>query len=330
MEVLVMLSCVWQDDQPIFQVDIALLFPWETKEPLKVDWISRQSCNLPFCALVENSLLNVVNEGFKEHKAELIDEGLGGTYILFDKDGQKAAVWKPADEESTANLNPKQQQPPRNGFVAGSGYLREVAAYLLDTTGAVPLTMVVNHEGRPGSIQQFVVNDGSAEEYGPGKYPVDQVHNLGLLDLRLLNTDRHGGNVLVKKSNTIDLIPIDHGFCLGGADSLQEILDFEWLHWPQAEQSFSQEIKDKILAIDIEKDVQTLRELGIEEDAILLHRAADYFVRWALKKDWSLKQMGEFVTRPEPDVCSQFENLFIAARNSSDCLGSFERGLTSC
>jgi hypothetical protein len=327
MEVCLSLSCSWQADKYVYQVAIAFLFPWEVEEPLK----AAESCSLPFCSTVENPLLTVINEGFEQREPQLIDEGLGGAYILFDKHGQPAAVWKPANEELSADQNPKHRQPDRNGFSSGYGYVREAAAYLLDSTASVPRTLIANHNGQLGSIQEFMKNDGSAEDYGPGKYQVDQVHKLGLLDLRLLNTDRHGGNILVKHDDSehSSLIPIDHGFCLGNAESLQEILDFEWLHWPQAKEPFNTEVKQQILSIDIEHEVQTLRRLGIGEDAILLHRAADHFCRWAIKKGWNLQQMGVFVTRPDPDVCSQFETLFLSACGASDWLSAFDQELAS-
>lgn len=71
------------------------------------------------------------------------------------------------------------------------------------------------------------------------------MHRIGILDIRLFNTDRHAGNLLVKitksprklGATTINwledkysLIPIDHGFCLPEA---LEPPYLEWLHWPQ-------------------------------------------------------------------------------------------------
>lgn len=64
-------------------------------------------------------------------------------------------------------------------------------------------------------------------------------------DIRLFNTDRHAGNMLVRSlrdtGSTVNLlarlgepqyalVPIDHGFCL---PETLEAPYFEWLHWPQ-------------------------------------------------------------------------------------------------
>ena len=84
-------------------------------------------------------------------------------------------------------------------------------------------------------------------------------------DIRLFNTDRHAGNMLVKStkdfsgstSNLLgrmsesqyELVPIDHGFCL---PETLEAPYFEWLHWPQAMLPFSEEEIKYIRELDIE------------------------------------------------------------------------------
>ncbi|KAK6133955.1 hypothetical protein DH2020_032296 [Rehmannia glutinosa] len=73
-------------------------------------------------------------------------------------------------------------------------------------------------------------------------FPVSGVHRIGILDIRILNTDRHAGNLLVRKLDDVgrfgqvELIPIDHGLCL--PESLEDPY-FEWIHWPQASIPFS-------------------------------------------------------------------------------------------
>ena len=73
------------------------------------------------------------------------------------------------------------------------------------------------------------------------RYSNGDVHKIGILDLRLFNTDRHSGNMLVNviegseashawRDEQCELIPIDHGFCLPEA---LEPPYFEWMHWPQ-------------------------------------------------------------------------------------------------
>ncbi|KAE9588684.1 putative 1-phosphatidylinositol 4-kinase [Lupinus albus] len=133
--------------------------------------------------------------------------GLGGAYVFCNKSGNNIALAKPVDEEPLAFNNPKGlggqklgQPGLKSSIRIGETGVRELAAYLLDHGGFV---------------------------------------GIGILDIRLLNLDRHAGNMLVMKHNhnsyvagvAADLVSIDHGFCL------PEWLDdpyFEWLHRPQA------------------------------------------------------------------------------------------------
>ena len=64
---------------------------------------------------------------------------------------------------------------------------------------------------------------------------MEEVHKIAILDMRLANTDRNGGNILVqrkpgKSRPEYQLIPIDHGYCL---PSTFADINFEWMYWPQ-------------------------------------------------------------------------------------------------
>jgi len=181
-------------------------------------------------------------------------DGTGGTYFMRDPLGQKiVTVFKPMDEEPMAVNNPRGLPLSENGeglkkgTKVGEGALREVAAYLLDHPkngrrslsgeimgfSGVPPTVMVRclHKGfyhpkgyecapenvKIGSLQMFKENDGSCEDMGPNAFPVDEVHKICVLDIRLANADRHAGNILFRKGDKdgqIELIPIDHGYCL--------------------------------------------------------------------------------------------------------------------
>jgi len=346
-----MLAYSWHDGHHRLRVCVSVLTAWLGKEQSTsvTDIASKSLVSkvddpvLPIPALqvtdpslshfsavsgVESLLLEQINAGFAKQPPQLIGEGLGGTYLLFDPNGIPTAIWKPSDEEPAAEGNPKERQPDRSGFTAGTGYLREVAAFQLGHSAGVPETILVkSKEGKIGSLQRYVENAGSVEEYGPSKYAVEDVHRIGLLDLRLLNTDRHGGNILVQDPTCPKLNPIDHGYCFGNVDSLRELLDFEWLHWPQSKQPLSEELKAEIMSSDLDQEVKVLEELGCKEDVIQLHTAAAAFVRLAVSKDWTVFRMGQFVTRPEPDTASAFETLCRAAMEEADVLTAFKQKL---
>lgn len=176
-------------------------------------------------------------------------EGTGGAYFMLDSLGQKyVSVFKPIDEEPMAVNNPRglplslDGEGLKKGTRVGEGAFREVAAYILDHPkgghrslfgegkgfAGVPPTFMVkclhggfNHPGdltvKIGSLQMFMENNGSCEDMGPGAFPVEEVHKISVLDIRLANADRHAGNILLSKEQVDGktlLIPIDHGYCL--------------------------------------------------------------------------------------------------------------------
>lgn len=65
-----------------------------------------------------------------------------------------------------------------------------------------------------------------------------------------------GLGAMIMESNQLELIPIDHGFCL--PDNL-EAPYFEWLHWPQAMMPFDEEELEYIASLDAERDIEILR-----------------------------------------------------------------------
>ncbi|KAJ3692291.1 hypothetical protein LUZ60_012641 [Juncus effusus] len=130
----------------------------------------------------------------------------------------------------------------------------------------VPATVLVRcwhrNEWKVGSLQKFVKNNGSSEEMGPRVFPVEEVHKIAVLDVRLANADRHAGNVLVRKDGErIGLVPIDHGYCL--PENFEDCT-FEWLYWPQAKEPFNEQTIDYIKTLDAEKDISLLKHHGWE------------------------------------------------------------------
>ncbi|GAV90916.1 ubiquitin domain-containing protein/PI3_PI4_kinase domain-containing protein [Cephalotus follicularis] len=224
--------------------------------------------------------------------------GTGGTYLMPDSMGHEyVSVFKPIDEEPNALNNPhglpmsSDGEGLKRGTRAGEGALREVAAYLLDhprngprsSSGemmgfaGVPPTVMVQclHKAfnypdgykcalknvKIGSLQMFMKNSGSCEDMGPGAFPVEEVQKISVFDIRMANTDRHAGNILIGKGEegqTV-LIPIDHGYCL--PESFEDCF-FDWLYWPQARQPLSPDNIDYINSLDAEQDIALLRFYG--------------------------------------------------------------------
>jgi hypothetical protein len=243
------------------------------------------------------------------HGLELCSEGVGGTYFV-QRDGKSKyfAVFKPVDEEPGAAHNPKNilQYPL---LPPGGGAIREVAAYLLDRNFAsVPETHLIDGITDPrlsypsgqvfpktGSIQRYKENIGDASMMGYTRFLVEEVHRIGILDIRLFNLDRSSENLLVqKKSNgQFHLIPIDHSYIL--PDTLSNAW-FDWLYWPQSKVHFSKEVLAYIARLNIEEDVKILQQLGFAEQIMVNLEITTLFLKAAVVNGWNLYEIGRFVS----------------------------------
>ncbi|XP_073011084.1 phosphatidylinositol 4-kinase gamma 7-like [Typha latifolia] len=262
------------------------------------------------CCPQTKPLVNDVVKAIKSGVGPIsVQSGLGGAYYFRNIKGESVAIVKPTDEEPFAPNNPKgfigkalgQPGLKRSVRVGETGF-REVAAYLLDYGGfaSVPPTVLVKithsvfhvNEGvdcnnikaynrktravsKIASFQQFIPHDFDASDHGTSSFSVSAVHRIGILDVRIFNTDRHAGNLLVRKLENgaskfgaqTELIPIDHGLCL--PESLEDPY-FEWIHWPQASIPFSEDELEYIANLDPIKDSEMLRmELPMIREACL-------------------------------------------------------------
>ncbi|KAI8470099.1 MAG: phosphatidylinositol 3 and 4-kinase-domain-containing protein [Monoraphidium minutum] len=303
-----------------------------------------------------------------------MSEGMGGSYACMNEAGRRVAIFKPCDEEPLAPNNPKGYVGRTLGDAGwkptvrvGEAALREVAAYLLDHGGfsKVPHTTLVRaahpnfhyastqhllaggcdgegggggEGGLPpklGSLQEFVSHISDTSELGSGRLARRDVHRIGILDIRLFNTDRHAGNILVCNpapegaatpdgatdaarrapsraasrlfggpglppapgAAPYDLVPIDHGFCLPEA---LEPPYFEWLHWPQAMLPFEQAELDYIAALDAAADVGLLRsELpALRPQCLRVLQVGTVFLQRCAAAGLSLAAMGHLMSRP--------------------------------
>eukprot|EP01083_Nonionella_stella_P187234 687461_1 len=172
-----------------------------------------------------------------------------GAYWATDGEGARVGVFKPADEEcgepdGIGFVPVGEPSTHRAGVVVGDAWKKEIAAYRLDHghVAGVPRTRPYSFAApggsfRTGSLQDFVPNTGSSEDFGPAAFDELSVQAIALLDLRLFNLDRHQGNMLVSARQPLvstgkRLVPIDHGLSLPSWDALGEAC-FEWMDWEQ-------------------------------------------------------------------------------------------------
>ncbi|GMH15251.1 hypothetical protein Nepgr_017092 [Nepenthes gracilis] len=280
-----------------------------------------------------------------------VHSGLGGAYYFRNSRGESVAIVKPTDEEPFAPNNPKGfvgealGQPGLKRSVRVGETVREVAAYLLDYdhSAKVPATALVkithsifnvndevngnkpskkNLVSKIASFQQFIPHDFDASDHGTSSFPISAVHRIGILDIRILNTDRHAGNLLVRKLDgagrfgQVELIPIDHGLCL--PESLEDPY-FEWIHWPQASIPFSEDELDYIENLDPLWDCEMLRsELPMIREACLrVLVLCTIFLKEAASYRLCLAEIGEMMTREfrrDEEGPSEFEAVCLEAR----------------
>ncbi|KAH1077545.1 hypothetical protein AAZX31_19G113100 [Glycine max] len=285
-----------------------------------------------------------------------LPSGLGGAYVFPNQNGNNIAVAKPVDEEPLALNNPKGlggqmlgQPGLKKSIRIGETGIRELAAYLLDHGGlaGVPPTALVkfshaaffgatatiSHMPKIASLQRFVGHDFDAGELGPSFFQVSSVHQIGILDIRIMNLDRNAGNMLVMKHDhnnsgyvdgVADLVPIDHGFCL------PEWLDdpyFEWLHWPQASIPFSDYVLEYISKLDPFRDAEILRTNlpSLRESSIRVLIACTIFLKQAAAAGLCLAQIGQMMTREFCDgeeSPSELENICLKVKTTSVPRGS--------
>ncbi|PQM39043.1 hypothetical protein Pyn_23419 [Prunus yedoensis var. nudiflora] len=244
--------------------------------------------------------------------------------------GESVAIVKPTDEEPFAPNNPKGfvgkalgQPGLKSSVRVGETGFREVAAYLLDYDhfANVPPTVLVKvaHQifnvnygvngdkiqkkkrvSKIASLQQFIPHDYDAGDCGTSSFPVAAVHRIGILDIRIFNTDRHAGNLLVKKLDgefgQVELIPIDHGLCL--PEHLEDPY-FEWIHWPQASIPFSEDELEYIRNLDPICDSEMLKmELPMIREACLrVLVLCTIFLKEATAFGLCLAEIGEMMSR---------------------------------
>lgn len=242
----------------------------------------------------------------------------GGVYTVRDecpqdaKDSPPMAVFKSEGEEGFA----------RRGILPGCGAVREEAAYLLDrltgSVAGVPVTLrtavpvgvlgrkLEDAAGRKelerhspaargglvsGAVQSFVPGVlGAAEDFGMPRdltsaarvVSTAAAQQIACLDIRLCNTDRHGGNLLFQYGQHGDIhpsasaadgiyrpVPIDHGCTLPRWWAMGEANFEAWADWPQVHAPCLPEVLDIIEAAveRREEAVRMLAELGLEPAA---------------------------------------------------------------
>jgi len=143
------------------------------------------------------------------------------------------------------------------------------------------------------------------------------VHNIGILDIRLLNLDRNGENMLVVSEGTQHrLVPIDHSYVLP-----PKILNpvFEWLYWKQSKVPFSEETLQFIDTIDADEDAKLLRAYGIPEECVRTMKVTTFLLKIGARRNLNLFQIASLICAEGTESESELASL--VTRSESLCFG---------
>eukprot|EP00737_Agarophyton_chilense_P000586 gb/GEZJ01000654.1/.p1 GENE.gb/GEZJ01000654.1/~~gb/GEZJ01000654.1/.p1 ORF type:complete len:719 (-),score=95.62 gb/GEZJ01000654.1/:2234-4390(-) len=174
-----------------------------------------------------------------------------------------------------------------------------------------------------GAFQVYVENVGDADDYGPGVFDRDQVHRIAVLDVRTLNHDRHGGNVLVTRSRSpdrrYDLVPIDHGYIL--PDVVQSVPWPIWMDWPMIRQPLSDSVKAYIECLDAESESRILDdELDgkLRSGSLRALKVATMLLQKGAAAGLTLYDIGLLIysRRGDPHSKSELEKIMIEAEEA--------------
>jgi hypothetical protein len=156
-------------------------------------------------------------------------------------------------------------------------------------------------------LQLYVEHEYGSWDLGASQYEHRDVHLIGVLDLRLFNVDRHGGNILVQRKSgsggrsKYRLVPIDHGFAL--PDSVNAVdLWFEWLSWPQAKIPFDEDVRNYIAALNVDHDARILRALGVRDECIRTFMLSTVLLKKAAMRGMTLHEIGALICRSRDAV----------------------------
>eukprot|EP01095_Lingulamoeba_sp_RSL-Kostka_P012165 TRINITY_DN477_c1_g1_i1.p1 TRINITY_DN477_c1_g1~~TRINITY_DN477_c1_g1_i1.p1 ORF type:complete len:379 (-),score=110.38 TRINITY_DN477_c1_g1_i1:204-1340(-) len=257
--------------------------------------------------------------GLKKYAPSAIQEGNGGAYIFYDVNNKPSSVFKPLFEDPMSVEEEILFKGVRSEEVA----TREVLASKLDNM--VPTTVLVDfldhQNSKKGSLQKFVPNASASWDFGSSIYNTHDVHKVGILDIRIANLDRHGGNILATNVNPSqkdnrnfnNLVPIDHSYSLPDIYHYHEISWFEWLTFKQSKAPFSEEAVQFINNINISEDIRVAKSLGIRSECITTLKVNTIILKQAVANRLTLHQIGKLICSPNPSkpspICLIIKNL---------------------
>lgn len=121
-----------------------------------------------------------------------------------------------------------------------------------------------------------------------------EVQDIALLDLRIVNTDRNGCNMLVKKiyldkqedpyckNFNLHVIPIDHGLCFPEALEIYE-WEVQWMQFDSVKEPLHQKAMDVVLSMDPKAEMDMLQQiLKLSLSSLCIFRCVSLLTKTAI------------------------------------------------
>lgn len=195
-----------------------------------------------------------------------------------------------------------------------------------------------------GSLQKFEPHKCSAEDMGPSKFDLEAVQRIAALDMRIMNLDRHEGNLLCRDpapsadeeaeqqgsgnndaapAPKLTLVPIDHSFSMPHFRQTEDVW-FCWSSWPQARVPFVDSVREYIHALEPWRDVPTLTKLGVRREEILTYVLSSCILKRAVARDLLPFECANIFQRTDFDAPSVFESIVERAADESGIGDTFQ------
>lgn len=255
----------------------------------------------------------------KEIQVQILDEGISQNLILRKKGGSPFGIFRRA----------------QSGGIAEAMVLYLDRENFFQFAPVVKLTLFLNGKLVDGYLQRFEKSNEDAPQ--PHLSLQEEIQRIGLLDLLLLNRDRHRGNFLLRDGT---FVPIDHNLTLlndhlDNAPELNlteriegEVFSFPILHraihkpfwWNRPElrqyirRSWTPAARSWILEWDPQKFTKSLQEkFNLSSDSALLLKVMGLWVKMGVAANLNLEQLATPIYGPDtyyftPPIESNVEN----------------------
>ncbi len=295
--------------------------PNRTLTAEELNWIEKIQEALTLATSLETTILLRDKLALEMIQSEVL--GINNSYfckVLSDRTDSQGnpeavigGVLKFADEEAGTKRNLRKDIiRSKHGISPGRSYARECIASALHPERipcTIKITFLTTHgQERVASLQKYIPETRSLHKVDASKelmsFPEEEVCEMALVDLRLVNTDRHKGNALLPKDSFSSLYLIDHGCVL--SEGFQDTAVFCWSSWSRAEQGFPEKYKARIAQIDIQNDRRVCKETfpDISKGVLKSLGLSTFLLQESAKADLSLRQIAAYYFTSEMPLCS--------------------------